>query len=1198
MRTSIQIILTLFSPFLFVNTGICQSYINKEWVNTTTVTNDEFNRTSTVTNNGKLYITSNIIDGSDTDVLTIAYNSNGDTLWLNTQSGTSTDGDDYGTNLALTPWGDVVVVAAILNSSSNYDYGVYHYNGSTGVLNWSYTWNGAANGIDIPSSVTSDDIGNIYIAGGSETGDGTSDFGIVKLSSSGTFLWSTYYDYAGFHDAATNVTIKNKVIVSGGSSAGIGDWDIATLNLNPNTGAIVATNRTDIPDATIAEATAMKSDEENNIYITGFAEVGGDKNIQTIKLDSLLNPIWIAEYNGDLDDFSNDLELDDLGNVYVTGYSDITADKSKAITIKYSPDGDTLWTKLYGNTVTENGAESRALKVDDDGSVFITGSANEGGLNSMLLVKYDSDGNLLFSKRHAVPTSQNNGFEIELDSNSVYITGFTSSGGSNQMSTLRYSIKEKDTSLYRHPTTNLPMYVDRELIVSVHPDMIKTAEIDDLDKQFWTISDIFIPSFANQLNTSLSGLCQGAQDCPITVYRIFKHQTTDDTLSISRLGDTVRVPKFWSTFLFEFKEGADITSAAADISNLFPSINYVTYNLVGYLDDVPNDPEYALRQRSLHEGVPVIWDENHINVEPAWDYENGKSWIRVGILDTPVEWEHEDFGGEDDTKVKGYDFILDESIYTAEPVVSPHHGTAVAGIVGAIRNNEMGVAGIAGGDYVEGDISTRGVTLYGYNTTTRDGDGDVIIILDHIAETVYNTAKYLPDSEINVGLNIMNNSWGVSNAPYYGDPDNPWFLDTNITLLRESFHFANRNKVTVVASRGNSGEMQDEGVYHYNYPGVLDEDWILCVGGTGTDGNYHNGDHPFEYDFKTSQGWEIDVSAASCGSHNWTTIPDDGYNVFGGTSAAAPHAAGVAALLMGYLNEAPFPSYNNLAPEDIEYILETTALDVDIVGVDSLTGHGRVDAGAAMEQVDKDDYLLKHFGSDAFPFTPTFEAFSTNDTIQFTERHGTDDDVWFLPDHNYIVNTYRITATVEHSIIPGQEIIASWERHSSSNPFALFDENNEIEPRERVELLSVTDTEAELEGYIYEVKDSTGAFISWVPFGPDDPENPFYLAYSLLIEDTVAFAGNDENKLNNSLQVFPNPTKDVQSIVVTMDQPIDGSIRLVDVQGKVVLNIFEGTVQAGETYFDVDLSKLPSGVYFYMVTINEDEVYQYKVIKQ
>lgn len=66
----------------------------------------------------------------------------------------------------------------------------------------------------------------------------------------------------------------------------------------------------------------------------------------------------------------------------------------------------------------------------------------------------------------------------------------------------------------------------------------------------------------------------------------------------------------------------------------------------------------------------------------------------------------------------------------------------------------------------------------------------------------------------------MNNSWGISQA------GPTWYIDTNIRLLTEAYHFANRCGVVVIASRGNSGKMQEEGsdVGHDNYPAVIDED--------------------------------------------------------------------------------------------------------------------------------------------------------------------------------------------------------------------------------------------------------------------------------------------------------------------------------------------------------------------------------------
>ncbi len=1177
---------------LLVIHSYSQVYVNKEWVNTTPVVGSDINRTASITNQGILYVTGNLIVGGNTDVLTIAYTPNGDTLWYKTQSGTL-GGDDYGTSIVADPYGNIIVAAATENSGSSNDFSIYHYNGLTGSLNWSYTWNGVGNGIDIPAKVQTDPLGAVYVTGGSQSSVGTSDFVTLKISASGSLIWDSYYDYASLHDAATDLVINGYVVVTGASNAGIGDWDIAALRIHPSTGTIVQSYRSDIPEATIAEATAIATDNDNNVIITGFTQVGADKNIQTIKLDPSLNLVWVKEYESPFDDVSNDIATDEFGNVYITGYSDQVSGKPKVITIKYAGSGDALWTKLYGNTVTEDGAIGRKIEISENGEVYVAGSALQTDKNSFLLFDYNSLGELQFSKRHEVDSLENDGFELAIDSNSVYVTGFTNSSGDLNLTTVKYSSRKKNTDKFYDSVTGQSTHIKRELIVKVSPSLVKTSEVDQLEKTYWDLSDIFEESFATEIDSLIGRYCSG-QDCSINVYRIFNNLQSFDTLSLSRLGSSVEIPEFWSTFLFEFAESINIDDAASELSTLFPSVNYVTYNLIGKLHDVPTDPFYNIEQLSLHPDHTGFWADNHINVEPAWNYTTGRRDIKVGILDSPVEWTHEDFGGESGTKVNGWDYILNESIYTADPIVSAVHGTSVAGIVGAIRNNDLGIAGIAGGSYASSDdIDSSGVEIFGVRVLDSGGD----VILNHIANGVVNSAMDIPDSEKGFGLDIMNNSWGISNAPVYGLP-NPFFLDTNIVLLREAFHFANRNDVTVVASRGNSGILQDGGTYHYNYPAILDDDWILCVGGTGTDGNYHDNNHVMEGGFKASRGWEIDIAAASAVSHNFTTQVGSGgpYNVFSGTSAAAPHASGTAALLMSYLNDVD-DSYDNLAPEDIEYLLETTAFDRDLPGRDSLTGYGVVNAGGALAQVDKDDYILKHFGTDAFPFVPSQTVHSTNDTITLSERYQNSDDIWFLPDVPYVVNTFKINTISEHSIIDGQEIIASWERPSSSNVFALFDGDNVLQPRERIKLDVVTETQAFMTGYIYQVSDTLGNFIGWIPFSTDDPFNPIDMTYSLLIKDTVAFAGTEELKNVNTLQIYPNPTNGIQTLNIEIAQPIDATIRLIDINGKVIYNLFQGKLNEGQNQFELNTSDLSSGVYFYTVVLDDGETIRRKMIK-
>ncbi len=729
-----------------------------------------------------------------------------------------------------------------------------------------------------------------------------------------------------------------------------------------------------------------------------------------------------------------------------------------------------------------------------------------------------------------------------------------------------------------------PVFAARELIVRFDTSAVKRLAVDNLTGADSRNLPYFIkPSAVSAINQKLIGLCDTSVGA-INILRIFRQLKTTDTTTVSRLGETIPIPPFWATFILVFPVGTEIGQVADSLNTLFPLIKYTHPNLIVGLTATANDTEYP-NQSSLH--TTAFYDTAHINIEPAWDLETGKPFVRVGVFDTGIDWVHEDFGdgtASGSKVIDGWNFQDNTPLKSTTTGDNHGHGTSCAGIIGAIRNNNLGIAGIAGGnDMGFPDLSDKGVSLYGMRIFTPFFYNPI----DYIADAIITSSIEDITKNYGYGLHIMSNSWR------FHESFSAFFTDTNITLLTEAVHFANRAKVTFVAARGNEGV-----AFTQSYPAIIDDDWVLCVGGTGTDGEYKsttNGDTWWS----ATQGWEIDVAAPATTEIIRTVQTGGGYQNFNGTSAATPHVAGVVGLLMSYLN-APTDAYDNLAPEDAEAIVQMTAKDNNIgapyflPGVDSLCGFGLLDAGAALQLVDKDSRRLSHYGTDSFPNNKTKVLYSTNDTITILERYENDAGVWFLPG-KYVVSTYKIDATVFHNLPVLDSIVAYWPRHSSSNLLPLFDSNNELLPRERITINSVNQGSASLTGYLYEVKDTLGNPLGWWPF--DTTLSQAQLTYTIL-RHNILFSGTKEELYESSwVAIYPNPSGNLQNLLVHTDKPQELDIRLYDITGKLAINVFQGRSNTGKNIFQVSLGKLSVGMYIYMIK-RDDGIEHVKVVKQ
>jgi subtilisin family serine protease len=297
------------------------------------------------------------------------------------------------------------------------------------------------------------------------------------------------------------------------------------------------------------------------------------------------------------------------------------------------------------------------------------------------------------------------------------------------------------------------------------------------------------------------------------------------------------------------------------------------------------------------------WSFQMIGAPEAWRHARGEGVV-VAVIDTGVAYADrgrfrrvEDLS--DDGFVTGYDFIKDSN----QPSDDHGHGTHVAGTIAQATNNGLGVAGIA--------PKAKIMPLKVLSRTGRGTAGD-------IADAI----RFAADE----GAHVMNLSLG-------GGPRS--------MVMESAVRYAAKKGVLVVCAAGNGGRARVE--YPAAYPGAF------AVSSVGPDRKLA---------FYSSYGQQVAVTApggnkqfGEAGGILQNTITPTQvdqtnlYLSYQGTSMAAPHVAGVAALVMGV---------GVRDVDSVKRILTSSALDLGPEGWDERYGHGLLTAAGAVNAAQKE----------------------------------------------------------------------------------------------------------------------------------------------------------------------------------------------------------------------------------------------------
>jgi hypothetical protein len=483
-----------------------------------------------------------------------------------------------------------------------------------------------------------------------------------------------------------------------------------------------------------------------------------------------------------------------------------------------------------------------------------------------------------------------------------------------------------------------------------------------------------------------------------------------------------------------------------------------------------------------------------IRAQQAWDLSKGARSISVAVSDpNGFYFGHPDYVNSDGTNQIVYrDAGADDQ--TSIGSSGGAHGLVVASTVAAATNNNVGISAL------------------GYNTSLMAFDGTPQAML---------SASYDHNAPIVVA------SWTYSCT----------YINSH-QLIMDMIH-DNGTVIIVAAGNGNmsaSGCPSPDGKYNgMTYPASYNH--VISVGSVGHNDEYaqsvgmpEKGHHSFNQAVDlTAPGWGVAVAAAPDNLYSYSTGT--------GTSVSAPMVAGLAALILSLKSD--------LAPEDVEFILKSTARNVNNVPGNevyaSVSGAGRIDAYSA---------VLKTHLCFACEDVVTLPAYDEFNVPNIPNTWGCKIDLG-----SYIVSpgeVVNVTATRQIRVLPGFRAMPGSNVLLKTDDICIMPSNSSNHRRR---------TNPEIKHISYQ---------------------DLLLSGQIDIPEPNVFEGSD----TYGIESYPNPANDHVVIKYTLESASHIRLEIQDLSGNSVTTLEDGFYEPGEHEVSYDISGLAPGVYFYVMKLN------------
>lgn len=326
-----------------------------------------------------------------------------------------------------------------------------------------------------------------------------------------------------------------------------------------------------------------------NVYVTGhfWYSPAQEENFKTIGYDADGNRLWVENFNNRAsggDDKAKAIKVDADGNVYVTGQS-WNGFSTDFVTIKYDVNGNRLWRRI--STVPAVEDTPVGLAVDSAGNVYVSGTSDNGANYDYVTIKYNANGGELWVKSY---NSRFNSYDIAkamaVDAaGNVYITGYSYNGATNAFVTVKYDTNGV-VSWIRRYSSLYNLYEEPEaLAVDADGNVYVTGTSSNGHNDDW-VTIKYSPTGARLWGRRYSSdnngddhpyamAVDGTGNIYITGYTLDRNGDTDDYLTIKYGPDGTRL---WCMRYNGPSDGTDKSYAVAVAPNGDVVVTGTSYN--------------------------------------------------------------------------------------------------------------------------------------------------------------------------------------------------------------------------------------------------------------------------------------------------------------------------------------------------------------------------------------------------------------------------------------------------------------------------------------------------------------------------------------------------------------------------------------------------------------------------------------------